>query len=172
MFNLVTIITAVITATLLLGGFSAGRGIERTACKLESANERNRLLGEWQERVLDEIALADDIDRRAVLRDNELNNKLQETQHALKTATTGRACLGGAALRLLDQSTGLRPPAGAAYPGALSDRSAAAAAHSTDGADSEATDTDVAGWITLAGDYYERCRERIRDIRRIESGER
>lgn len=122
----------------------------------------------WQKEVERRQALADDIDRKAAARDRELTNKLQETQHALKTATRGRPCLGGAALRVLDKSTGLRPPESA---GALHGGSAAAAAHSEDSAeDEEATDTDVAGWIAIAGDYYDRCRARIRDIREYEAG--
>jgi len=118
----------------------------------------------WRKEVERRQALADDIDRKAAARDRELTTKLQETQHALKTATRGRPCLGGTALRVLDQATGLRPPESA---GALHGGSAAAAA---DPEDEEATDTDVAGWIAVAGDYYERCRARIRDIREYEAG--
>lgn len=123
----------------------------------------------WRKEVERRQALADDISRRAAARDRELITKLQETQHALKTATRGRPCLGGIALRVLDQATGLRPPEPA---GPLHGRPAAAAAHSENGADDEAvaTDTDVAGWIAIAGDYYERCRARIRDIREYEAG--
>lgn len=116
----------------------------------------------WQAEVMRRQALADDIDRKAAARDRELTTKLQETQHELKTATRGRPCLGGAALRVLDHATGLQPPEPA---GPLHGRPAAAA---TDPEDEEATDTDVAGWIAIAGDYYERCRARIRDIRQYE----
>lgn len=118
----------------------------------------------WRKEVERRQALADDIDRKAAARDRQLTTKLQETQDALKTATRGRLCFGGAALRVLDQATGLRPPEPA---GPLHGRSAATA---TDPEDEEATDTDVAGWIAIAGDYYERCRARIRDIRQFEAG--
>lgn len=111
-------------------------------------------------------ALADEIARRAAAREQALTIKLEETHHALKTATRGRPCLGGAALRVLDQSTGLRPPAAA---GPSDGRAAAAAA---DPADEEASDGDVAGWIAIAGDYYERCRERLRAIRQFAEGGR
>lgn len=122
----------------------------------------------WRLEVERRQRLADDIDRKAAARDRELTTKLQETQHALKTATRGRPCLDGDALRVLDQATGLRPPEPA---GPLHGRPAAAADHSEDGAEDEAaTDTDVAGWIVIAGDYYERCRARIRDIRQFEDG--
>lgn len=140
------------------------------------ARERQALLDQasaWRKEIERRQALADDIDRRAAARDRALTTQLQETQHALKTATRGRPCLGGAALRLLDQSTGLRAPEPA---GALHGRAAAAAADSKDNAENNAegeafaSDTDVAGWIALAGDYYERCRARIRDIREWEHG--
>jgi len=118
----------------------------------------------WREEVERRQALADEIDRSAAARERELITKLQETQHALKTATRGRPCLDGTALRVLDQATGLRPPEPART---LHGGSAAAAA---DPENEEATDTDVAGWIAVAGDYYERCRARIRDIKQFEAG--
>jgi len=136
------------------------------ALTIENKHQKDRLdqAEAWRKEVARRQALADDIDRKAAARERELTTKLQETQNALKTATRGRPCLGGAALRVLDQATGLRSPAPA---GALHGRTAAAAA---DSEDEEASDTDVAEWIAVAGDYYERCRARIRDIRRHESG--
>lgn len=133
--------------------------------------------------------LADRITTAAASREAALDEKLQETHRALKTATRGRPCLGGNALRLLDQSPGLRAPAGPPDGG----RAAAAADSSTlraggigggaaqgdspppgprpeGGGDWVATDTDVADWIATAGLYYERCRGRLADIRAYEAG--
>lgn len=110
----------------------------------------------------------DQITRAAGQREAALDTKLQETQRALKTATTGRPCLGGAALRVLDQSTGLRPPPGSALASVL-DRGYAGAAADPSGEEA-ASDTDVAEWIATSGRYYERCRARIHDIREWQDG--
>lgn len=114
---------------------------------------------------------ADAIDKAAAARDAAQTAKLQETQHALKTATRNRPCLGSAALRVLDKSPGLRlAPADPAPAGAFHRGSAAPASDPEDGG--YATDTQIAGWIAVAGDLYERCRNRVRDIRAWNEGER
>ncbi|MDO8933599.1 MAG: hypothetical protein Q7U97_14490 [Rhodocyclaceae bacterium] len=114
---------------------------------------------------------ADQIVKAATLRDAEQDQKLQEVQHALKTATRNRPCLGGAALRLLGESPGLRlGPAEPASAGALHGGSAAPAANPAEQGD-YSTDTEIAGWIATAGTLYEKCRARIRDIRTWEDGQ-
>jgi hypothetical protein len=98
----------------------------------------------------------------------------EEKTHALQTATTGRACLSGRALRVLHGAPGITvagadglppPRAGAAAPGA-----APAAPDHADGTGTkqpspgailEATDTAVAVWIATAGQQYEACRARL-----------
>lgn len=108
---------------------------------------------------------ADTIARAAALRDAAQDQQLQEAHHALKTATRNRPCLGGPALRVLGQSPGLRlAPAIAAPAGPPDHGSAAAAADPADQGE-YTTDTQLADWIATAGLYYERCRNRVRDIR-------
>jgi hypothetical protein len=93
----------------------------------------------------------------------------QEKTHAIAHATTGSACLGDRALRVLDGATGLRL---AAVPGAASGPAAddgPAAADPGAPGDFEATsayslvatDTEVAGWMLTAGRMYETCRARL-----------
>jgi hypothetical protein len=114
----------------------------------------------------------DAITEAAAARSAAQTAKLQETQNALKTATRNRPCLGAPALRLLGQSPGLRlGPADRALAGAPDRRPAAAAADPADEGD-YATDTQLADWIATAGDLYERCRSRIRDIRTWSEGTR
>jgi prophage endopeptidase len=73
-----------------------------------------------------------------------------EARRAIPQVTTGRPCLGPAALRVLDGAPGLDvaglPPAagGAAAEGGP-----------------VATDTDIAGWAVDAGAAYEVCRARF-----------
>lgn len=113
----------------------------------------------------------DRIDDAAALRTANLERQLQETQHALKTATYSRPCLGGAALRLLDRAPGLKPgPADPAFASPLYRGSAGPAADPEDQSDDYATDTQVAGWIAGAKVLYEQCRGRIRDIREWSNG--
>lgn len=78
-------------------------------------------------------------------------DQLQDQLHAaLSRVTTGRACLGGSALRLLDRAAGLRadlpPPAGRA------DAADAATA---------ASDTQVAQWAGSAINQYAECARRL-----------
>lgn len=130
------------------------------------AEEAARQLAAKQEHI-------DRIVRASSQRETALDTQLQETRHALKTATRGHPCLGGAALRVLDSAPGLRPPAGTA-PAGVSDRGLAAATADSEDSEAEAgdvaTDTDVAEWIATAGRYYERCRGRLADIRAAEGG--
>lgn len=77
----------------------------------------------------------------------------QEKTHALKTATTGRACLSDRALGLLNQSTGIT----VASPGAMPAPGPGTAAPSA----TVATDTDLALWIAAAGNRFEQCRARL-----------
>ena len=83
----------------------------------------------------------------------QINTLTWEKNDAINQLTTGRACLSGAAVRVLNQHsdtapTGLEPVS--PPPG-----SAAAA----DGA--FATDTDVGLWIASAKAQYDICRDRL-----------
>lgn len=87
----------------------------------------------------------------------EIQKLTQEKNHALRQLTTGRPCLGGAAVRLLNHaSTGPLPdpgpeplPADAAF----------------------ATDTDVGEWIADAQAAYDTCRSRINGIAAFYEGQ-
>lgn len=85
---------------------------------------------------------------------------LQETQYALRRVTTGRPCLNGAAVRLLNNAGA--GAAGAAVPGAAGE---------PDGADAAAaTDTDVALWAAHARRSYDACRGRLDALRAFFDG--
>ena len=112
-----------------------------------------------EQRAHDAEAAAEEI-AAAVKRGNELaahvtaaeatrDIALQETIDALRRVTTGRPCLSGPAIRLLNESGGLKP----ALPGAAGQPAGADAA--------AATDTDVALWAAYARRSYDTCRGRI-----------
>lgn len=172
-------------ACLAIGATAAGGWQELRIDALLSAHdakiarlhdvETKRLLDQaesWRAEVKRKADLADDIDRKRAAATARQARQLKETQDALKAATTGRPCLGGAALRLLDQSAGLRPAAGASIlpAGALQDAAARPAADSAHQGGDYATDTDIAGWVAVARDLYEHCRGRLDDIRRYDDG--
>lgn len=153
---------------VLAGAYIAGerRGAAREADRALAAQakaDRAALV-----RIQEAEDRADRIDRMAAQRVADLSNQLMEARHAVKAATTGRPCLGGPALRVLEQSPGLRlgVPASAVP---LHGGPATAAAHPQDEG-SYASDTDIADWIAQAGALYEGCRGRIRDIRQWSEG--
>ncbi len=92
----------------------------------------------------------------------------QEKTHALQRAATGRTCLTGPALRVLNSAPGLRvagldglpaPEPAAAAAGAA----AAADTHqpANDPAERVATDADIGTWALGAGAQFEACRSRL-----------
>lgn len=112
-----------------------------------------------EQRAHDAEAAAAEI-AEAVRRGNELaarvaaaestrDTALQETKDALRRVTTGRPCLSGPAVRLLNDSAGLKP-AVPATPGQPAVTDAAVA-----------TDTDVGEWIAGAIRHYDTCRGRL-----------
>lgn len=165
----------VISLAIFLAGFGAAWSWQGARSGLALADLRARHSDQALDaataaarRIKEKADLADTITRDRTRREAALDRQLQEARHALKSATLGRPCLGGAALRLLDQSPGLRPDAEPAPAGTPDRGSAGSATDSTDEED-EASDTDVAEWIVTAGRYYARCRGRLADIRRYEA---
>ncbi|WP_180125639.1 hypothetical protein [Rhodoferax sp. BLA1] len=96
---------------------------------------------------------------------SQIDQLSQEAHRGIKNETTGRACLGGGALRVLNSAPGLRTQltttgsTAAAYgPAAASADDAGTQASS---GDEFATDTQIADWAIDAGAQYEICRIRL-----------
>lgn len=96
----------------------------------------------------------------------------REKTHALSLVATGRTCLSGRVLGVLDGAPGIRlgrdanlpeakPGTDAAYATAAADPHPATSEGGRDVADLEATDADVGGWVIAAGAHYEECRQRL-----------
>jgi hypothetical protein len=78
----------------------------------------------------------------------------REKRDALKAATTGRACLSGRAVRVLNGTTGsTHGAAGAGVPAASGEPVAEGGA--------VATDSDVGGWIAGAIEQHDACRAQL-----------
>lgn len=84
--------------------------------------------------------------------EDDLNQKSKELSREIARLTTGRRCLDGNVVRLLNR------PASSA--GSVSETTRTPVAQ--DGA--AATDTDVAGWIGNARTQYDTCRARLGDL--------
>lgn len=105
-------------------------------------------------------ARGDELTLTLLKREDQINKLSREKHDAIAKATTGRPCLGGPALRLLNSAAGLNV---AGMPSAHSGpvaTGAAAAAHSDDQG-LIATDADITGWSIDAGAQYEVCRGRL-----------
>lgn len=147
------IIVALIAALI----FAAGWQIEgwRKDAEIERIERAHA-----EQRARDAQAAAEEI-AAATRRGNELaarvaaaeatrDTALQETQDALRKVTTGKPCLSGAAVRLLNESNGLK----AAVPAVSSGEPARVDA-------TVATDTDIAQWAANAIRSYDTCRGRL-----------
>jgi prophage endopeptidase len=83
----------------------------------------------------------------------DIDQLTQEKQDAIRRLTTGRPCLGSAAVRVLNNPAGLQP---VGMPGAASQPAA------DDG--SFATDTDVGLWIGTCERSFNTCRARLQAV--------
>lgn len=134
-------------------GWSAGRApLQTRLAEQDSAHSREKL--RTFEQAAEVLKTAQDrgdaLTTTLAQRQAWIDQLTREKRHAVSTVTTGRACLDGPALRLLDGAPGLRvahlPPTA----------SGAAAADAP-----IATDTDITGWSLDAGAQYETCRARL-----------
>lgn len=150
---------AIFAAGLWLGFEVGGAAPRLELAQLREANARDQAaIAEHASRALleaqtrgDELTTQLHAANRAALLTQE---KLDES---LRRATTGRACLRGPALRLLDGahnlSVAVSAPAGVP---AAADGSAPA-----DPGELVSSDTDIARWIARAGLQYDECRRRL-----------
>jgi hypothetical protein len=152
--------TLIIAAVLALVSFAAGwtvQGWRQAAAlvRLETAHATARAtalqqhaaqLAAWQARG---AALVATVARH----ENALTLAHQEKTDALRRLTTGRPCLGGAAVRLLNDPAGLKPAALPAPSGQPAEPDAAFA-----------SDTDVGLWAASARRQYDTCRGRLQAV--------
>ncbi|MEO8120067.1 MAG: hypothetical protein ABI606_12195 [Rhodoferax sp.] len=96
-------------------------------------------------------------------RQTSIDQLTREKRDAVSKVTTGRACLGGPALRLLNSAPGLSVSGIAPAASSAAAADGAAAAHTDNDSDNAlvSTDTDLAGWAIDAGAQYEICRARL-----------
>ncbi len=112
---------------------------ERTAEVLQAANERG-----------------DQLVNALELRQADINQLAREKRDAINKVTTGRACLGESALRLLNSAPGLSVRGLTPATGITAATGAQATPDTV-----ISTDTDIAAWAVDTGAQYETCRLRL-----------
>jgi hypothetical protein len=164
-------LVAAIAAALALA-WLAHAGYDAIAARVK-AEQRAATAEAALARQAKALALADTLTTRLATAEADITHLTRERDDAIKLATTGRPCLRGAALRVLDGAPGLRVAAVPAPAASAAAADGAAAADPGDAgtagdpgagagtADYQATDTAVARWILAAGAQYEVCRGRL-----------
>lgn len=141
-----------LAAGLLLGG-GAVHGLNGThiaALEVAHADAQRAAAQAAAERLIAANARGDALTRSLAAAQAAADTLQDQLHAALQKATTGRACLGAPALRLLDRAAGNPAPVPAP-----AGRAAAA-----DAAD-VATDTEVAQWAAGAYGQYAECARRL-----------
>lgn len=103
----------------------------------------------------------DEFSRTLLKQQDQIIQLKSEKLHEISLATTGRPCLGGPVLRLLDQAPGIDLRG---LPQATGSAASAGGAATAVGGDADAeysSDTQAALWIAEAGARYEVCRARL-----------
>ncbi|MCK9606230.1 MAG: hypothetical protein M0R33_07230 [Methylomonas sp.] len=132
---------------------------EIAAIKNDQLSKENVALVTYQDLYIQEVARGDTLSASLSATEDQLSKRTQEVKHAVQKATTGRACLNSATVRVLNHTE-------AAAAGAVPETAEPSAAESA----AVATDTDVAGWIGNAQGYYDTCRARLNTLIDFEEG--
>lgn len=138
----------------------------RNAAWLKKQNEQ---LQAATNQLTAEQARGDALTTALLASQTQIDQLSQEAHRGIKTETTGRACLGSGALRVLNSAPGLRtelaPASGAVAtggaPAPAADDAGSPRTDTSDGGDEFATDTQVGDWAIDAGAQYEVCRTRL-----------
>lgn len=94
-------------------------------------------------------------------RQSQIDQLNRSRRDALPKVTTGRTCLDGPSLRLLNGAPGLRVSGFAASASSVATESGAAAADPNSEAGRVSTDQDIGTWVLDAGATFEVCRTRL-----------
>jgi prophage endopeptidase len=157
-----TSISALLIALLAAGSYWAGDHNRNNAWLAKQSDQREAA----RKQLEAEQARGDALTTGLINQQNKINQLTQESQDAIKTATTGRACLGSAAIRVLNaapgMSTKLTSTSGAvAANGPIAAPADDAGSAAPDNGDEFATDTQIGSWAIDAAAQYETCRTRL-----------
>ena len=145
MFNPQIILGAILAVITSLGiGFYSGQDWAKTKAEAQRARD----LAAYNLSMDKQREQADELSHALSIAEGRIITKTVEVIKYVPKVTTGAPCLNAATVSLFQPGAdpGLRPP-----PGALTPEGAAPAA----------SDTDIAGWIATANQYYETCAVRL-----------
>lgn len=154
--GLLSIVVAAVMLVLAVGavvGINMGKApLERQLAQQQQKHLQDQLA--QQQRATQTLQAAqqrgDDLTRQLAQAQAQITQLSESQRHAINRVTAGRACLGAAAVSLLNHPD---VPA----PGA----DAAAASSAADASGPAATDADVLGWAITASASHEQCRTRL-----------
>lgn len=157
--NTLTVRLVAIAALLITGAWggwlvSSGHYLVQIADLKRSSAEQNERTAKAASSALQAATeRGNALAARVSAAETALQTQSLETTHEVIRLTTGRPCLGSAAVRLLNNPARLKP---AAVPQAASQPAEPAAAF--------ASDTDVALWADAARRGYDTCRGRLQAV--------
>lgn len=145
----------VVLAIFLLGCRFEGwrKNVEIADLKRDAAQQQANNADAALHRLQQAQARGDVLTSKLQAAESTIDTLAQEKNDAIRRLTVGRRCLDSAAVRVLNQPTGLQA---VAVPTAAGQPAADDAAF--------ATDTDVGLWITQCQRGYETCRGRLQAV--------
>ena len=143
--------------SMAVGCIGLGWQLGRAPLQVQLAQQSSAHAGEQAQRALNTVAIlqiaqsrGDALTQELLTQQTQINQLKTEARRAITQATTGKPCLDGTALRLLNTAPGL---AVAGVPQAASGPAAAG--------ELVASDTDIAGWAVDTGAAFGICRARL-----------
>ncbi len=152
-----TVIVAVIAVLLFAAGWVTEgwrKDAEIDRIERAHADQRARDAQAAAEEIADATKRGNELAARAAAAEATRDTALEETRNALRKFTTGKPCLSGAAVRLLNDAAGFKAADLPATPGQPAGADAAFA-----------TDTDIALWAAHARRSFDTCRGRVDALR-------
>lgn len=148
--RLITLIGAFLSGLVLAGFVVASiKNADIASLKADHAKQQAAAEAAARQRLEAAIARGDSLSTHLAQTESALNKKTLEFSREIARLTTGRPCLGAAAVRLLNS----------AHDAAGSVSQTSGQPDAEDG--SIATDTDIAEWVVNAQGQYEICRARL-----------
>ena len=157
-----TVIVAVFSVLIFAAGWAVEgwrKDAEIDRIELAHANQRADDARAAAEEITAATKRGNELAARAAAAEATRDTALEETRNALRKVTTGKPCLSGAAVRLLNESGGLKAADLPTPPGQPAGADAAFA-----------TDTDIALWAAHARRSFDTCRGRVDALREFFEG--
>jgi len=142
---------AVLSIALAIGSYFTGKQHGTAACEADGQQKELAMASLLQQEVQRRQAIADELQQQLAATETQTRTIYREVIREIPSATLGRPCLSGDALRLLDRFPAARES---------SFQLPETASESADTAEAVASDTQVAQWAADVIEQHERERAR------------